>query len=74
MGSEPGMAWNWVSNLAKFCELYIITEGEFREKIEAVVPTLEQGKNMHFYYNPRLGEDTQDVLEPGRLAILQVLS
>ena len=52
MGSEPGMAWNWVSNLAKFCELYIITEGEFREKIESVVPTLEQGKNMHFYYNP----------------------
>ena len=52
MGSEPGMAWNWVINLAKFCELYIITEGEFREKIEAVAPTLEQGKNMHFYYNP----------------------
>lgn len=52
MGSEPGMAWNWVSNLAKFCELYIITEGEFREKIEAVVPMLEQGKNMQFYYNP----------------------
>lgn len=52
MGSEPGMAWNWVSNLAKFCELYIITEGEFREKIEEVVPTLEHGNNMHFYYNP----------------------
>ena len=52
MGSEPGMAWNWVKNLAKFCELYIITEGEFREKIEAVVPTLVQGGNMHFYYNP----------------------
>lgn len=52
MGSEPGMAWNWVSNFARFCELYIITEGEFREKIETVVPTLEQGGNMHFYYNP----------------------
>ena len=52
MGREPGMAWTWVSNLARFCELYIITEGEFREKIETVVPTLEQGKNMHFYYNP----------------------
>ena len=52
MGSEPGMAWNWVSNLAKSCELYIITEGEFRDKIEEVVPTLEQGKNMHFYYKP----------------------
>ena len=52
MGSETGMAWNWVKNLAKFCELYIITEGEFWEKIEAAVPTLEQGGNMHFYYNP----------------------
>ena len=52
MGSEPGMAWNWCVNLAKSCELFIITEEEFREKIETVVPTLPQGKNMHFYYNP----------------------
>lgn len=52
MGSEPGMAWNWVSNLAKYCEVHVITEGEFQDKIEAVVPKLEQGKNMHFYYNP----------------------
>ena len=52
MGSEPGMAWNWCVNLAKYCELFIITEEEFRSKIEAVVPTLPQGKNMHFYFNP----------------------
>lgn len=52
MGSEPGMAWNWCVNLAKYCELHIITEGEFKDKIEAVLPTLPQGKNMHFYYNP----------------------
>lgn len=52
MGSEPGMGWNWCVNLAKYCELFIITEEEFREKIEAVVPSLPQGKNMHFYYNP----------------------
>lgn len=52
MGSEPGMAWNWVSNLAKYCEVHIITEGEFQDKIETVVPKLEQGENMHFYYNP----------------------
>ena len=48
MGSEPGMAWNWVSNLARYCEVHIITEGEFQDKIEDVVPKLEQGKNMHF--------------------------
>ncbi len=52
MGSEPGMAWNWCANLANYCELHIITEGEFRDRIEAVVPTLPQGRNMHFYYNP----------------------
>ena len=52
MGSEPGMAWNWCVNLAKYCELFIITEEEFRDKIEAVIPTLPQGKNMHFYFNP----------------------
>lgn len=52
MGSEPGMGWNWISNLANYCELYIITEEEFRDRIEAVIPTLPQGENMHFYYNP----------------------
>lgn len=52
MGSEPGMAWNWCVSLAKHCELFIITEGEFRDKIEATIPTLPQGNNMHIYYNP----------------------
>lgn len=52
MGSEPGMAWNWCLFLAKYCELHIITEGEFRERIEVVLPTLPYGQNMHFYYNP----------------------
>ena len=52
MGSEPGMAWNWCVNLAKHCKLHIITEGEFRDKIEATLPTLPHGNNMHFHYNP----------------------
>lgn len=51
-GSEPGMAWNWCCHLAKHCELHIITEGEFRDDIEAILPTMECGKNMHFYYLP----------------------
>lgn len=52
MGSEPGMAWNWCVHLAEHCELHIITEGEFRDRIEAALPALPQGRNMHFYYNP----------------------
>ena len=57
MGSEPGMAWNWCTNLAKYCELFIITEGEFRDKIESIMPTLPQEGNMHFYYLPIGGND-----------------
>lgn len=51
-GSEPGMAWNWCCHLAKHCELHIITEGEFRDEIESVLPTMEYGHNMRFYYLP----------------------
>lgn len=51
-GSEPGLGWNWCVRLARSCELFIITEGEFRDRIEAVLPGLPQGKNMHFFYNP----------------------
>lgn len=51
-GSEPGMAWNWCIHLAKYCELHIITEGEFRDEIEETVLLLPQGENMYFYYNP----------------------
>lgn len=60
MGSEPGMAWNWCVNLAKHCELHIITEGEFREKIEVALPTLPQRENLHFYYNP-IPEQVRDM-------------
>lgn len=51
-GSEPGMGWNWVVNLAKYCNLYIITEGEWKDDIEVVVKTLPQKDHLHFYYNP----------------------
>lgn len=51
-GSEPGMAWNWVSNLAKYCNLYIITEGEWQKEIEDAVKTHPYGEHLHFYFNP----------------------
>lgn len=51
-GSEPGMGWNWCANLAKYCEVHVITEGEFKYYIEEALKTLPQASNMHFYYNP----------------------
>ncbi|MFZ4796186.1 MAG: glycosyltransferase [Bacteroidia bacterium] len=51
-GSEPGMAWNWIVNLANYCELYVITEGEWQKEIEIALVNLPQKENLHFYYNP----------------------
>ena len=46
------MGWNWCIHLAEECELFIITEGEFRTDIEKALPTLPQSSRMHFYYLP----------------------
>jgi len=59
MGSEPGMGWNWITSLSQFCELFVITEGEYRKQIEEWLndPTNESlAKNLHFYWNP-IGKD-----------------
>ena len=51
-GSEPGMGWNWCIHLAKYCELHIVTEEEFKPKIEDAVSKLPYRENLIFYYNP----------------------
>lgn len=50
MGSEQGMAWNWCKHLAKYSELFIITESEYKDKIEKELNNLEYKDNLHFYY------------------------
>lgn len=51
MGSEPGMAWNWIINLSNFCDLVVITEGEFKEQIEFELQNLNK-TNIVFHYLP----------------------
>jgi glycosyltransferase involved in cell wall biosynthesis len=50
-GSEQGMAWNWIVNLSQYCNLYVITEGEFKGLIEEATDKLPHKDNLHFYYN-----------------------
>lgn len=67
MGSEQGMGWNWIVNLARYCEVFVISEGEYKEKVEEwlegerVKVKNEQlafddprnfAERMHFYWNP----------------------
>lgn len=51
-GSEQGMGWNWVINIAKYCNVYIITEGEWRDDIKEAIAKLPQRDNITFYYLP----------------------
>lgn len=51
-GSETGTGWQWCKHLANYCNLHIITEGEFRTQIEGALEDLPQRGNMHFYYLP----------------------
>lgn len=72
MGSEPGMGWNWITNIAQYCEVYVITESEFRDRnTEAIIPprnyeqlnkyglTKEQCSHIHFIF-VNVGKDEND--------------
>lgn len=57
MGSEQGMGWNWISNIAKTCEVFVITESEYENVNSRLVGnceqygiTKEQCDRMHFYF------------------------
>ena len=59
MGSEQGMGWNWISNIAKTCEVFVITESEYEnvnsrlaDNCEQYGITKEQCDRMHFYFVP----------------------
>ena len=50
-GSEQGVGWNWVANIAKYCNCHIITEAEYQDEIEEVVAKHPNKEQMHFYFN-----------------------
>ena len=49
-GSEAGVGWNWVLQMAKHNKLYIITRANNQELIEQHLPTDERKENIVFYY------------------------
>ena len=51
-GSEQGVGWNWIINIAKHCKCYVITEGEWRIEIEDALKEHPLRENITFYYNP----------------------
>ncbi len=48
-GSEPGIGWNWVKQIARFCEIWVITRANNRQPIERVLRK-KQMSNVHWVY------------------------
>lgn len=51
-GSEQGVGWNWVLQMARFYELVVITRSNNRQGIEAALPTTLKGRIRFLYYDP----------------------
>lgn len=49
-GSEPGMAWNWIIHLSEYCELFVITESEFKNRIIESLELLNTRNPIHFHF------------------------
>lgn len=49
-GSEGGLGWMWVSHLAKYCKIHVITEAEGKEDVEAYLPKFEYRDNVQFHF------------------------
>lgn len=51
-GSEAGAAWRWVTGISSYHEVYVITEGEWRDEIEKELTAIPGKSAIHLYYNP----------------------
>lgn len=49
LGSEPGVGWNWVQQIARFSEVWAVTRRTNRDSIEAALAQ-EPMSNVHWVY------------------------
>lgn len=50
LGSEPGMAWNWIIALSEFCEIVVITECDYKNEILIELNRLQSKYKPAFYF------------------------
>ena len=49
-GSEPAVGWNWVLQMSRFHEVWVLTRANNRPNIEAFDFSPEQKRNLHWVY------------------------
>lgn len=59
-GSEPGVGWNLVVEISKYCVVHVITEAEFENEILLTIQNLPHKSNINFYFND-IGEKIRNM-------------
>lgn len=49
-GSEPGVGWNWVMEMSKYFDLWVLVHKEMADDIEEYVTRTGIDKEIHFIY------------------------
>lgn len=50
-GSEAGVGWNWILQMARYCDLHVIARANDQEKIEKDLPTKLKNHVQFYYYD-----------------------
>ena len=53
-GSEAGVGWNWILQMAQENKLYVIARANDQKKIETYLPKKIENNVTFFYYDTRL--------------------
>jgi hypothetical protein len=50
------MAWNWITNIARYCRVSVSTEPEFCKEIQSALPKVPDYENNSVYFESVVGE------------------
>ncbi len=50
LGSEIGVGWNWILQMSRFFELFVVTRRSNKNSIESWILLHDEYKNIHFIY------------------------
>lgn len=50
-GSEPGIGWSWISNIAKFCKVFLICGDEYKDDVLEAHQNLPYKENLDITFN-----------------------
>lgn len=50
-GSEQGVGWNWIISIARYCNVFVITESEYEKEIKLALESHPYKERIHFFFN-----------------------